>query len=79
MGRYRKYAQDQALYRLEEQAKAAKRGLWSLPEAERMPPWEWRHGGKSGSAYPDVGNASAHRPDHHRQRRFHLRQQAVLP
>ena len=41
---YRKYAQDQALYRLEEQAKAAKRGLWGLPEAERCPPWDWRRG-----------------------------------
>jgi endonuclease YncB( thermonuclease family) len=39
---YRKYAQDQALFRLEEQAKAAKRGLWGLPEAERCPPWDWR-------------------------------------
>ena len=44
---YRKYAQDQALYRLEEQARAAKRGLWALPEAQRMPPWEWRHGGSA--------------------------------
>ena len=41
---YRKYAQDQALYRLEEQAKAAKRGLWGLPETERCPPWDWRRG-----------------------------------
>ena len=39
---YRKYAQDQALFRLEEQAKAARRGLWGLPEAERCPPWDWR-------------------------------------
>ena len=51
---YRTYAKDQVLYRLEEQAKAAKRGLWALPEAERMPPWEWRHGGKSGSASPTL-------------------------
>jgi endonuclease YncB( thermonuclease family) len=41
---YRQYAQDQSLYRLEEQAKAAKRGLWGLPEAERCPPWDWRRG-----------------------------------
>lgn len=39
---YRTYAKDQALYRLEEQAKAAKRGLWALPEAQRCPPWDWR-------------------------------------
>ncbi len=41
---YRKYAKDPSLYRLEEQAKAAKRGLWGLPEAERCPPWDWRKG-----------------------------------
>lgn len=34
----------QALYRLEEQAKTAKRGLWGLPEAECCPPWDWRWG-----------------------------------
>ena len=39
---YRQYAKDQSLYRLEEQAKAAKRGLWALPEAQRCPPWDWR-------------------------------------
>ena len=42
---YRQYAKDQSLYTLESEAKAAKRGLWALPESERMPPWEWRHGG----------------------------------
>jgi len=35
---YRKYAKDPSLYRLEEQAKAARRGLWGLPEAQRRPP-----------------------------------------
>jgi endonuclease YncB( thermonuclease family) len=39
---YRKYAQDQSLYRLEAEAKTAKRGLWGLPETERCPPWDWR-------------------------------------
>jgi len=42
---YRQYAKDQALFKAEDEAKAAKRGLWSLPEADRMPPWEWRSGG----------------------------------
>ena len=41
---YRQYAKDQSLYRLEEQAKATKRGLWGLPETERCPPWDWRRG-----------------------------------
>ena len=31
---------------VEIEARAARRGLWSLPEAQRVPPWEWRHGGK---------------------------------
>jgi hypothetical protein len=24
------------------EARADERGLWGLPEAERVPPWEWR-------------------------------------
>ncbi len=41
---YRQYLKDQSLLTLEEQAKAAKRGLWGLPETERCPPWDWRRG-----------------------------------
>ena len=39
---YRQYLKDQSLLRLEAEAKAAKRGLWGLPETERCPPWDWR-------------------------------------
>lgn len=39
---YRQYAKDQALYDLETKARRDKIGLWGLPEAERIPPWEWR-------------------------------------
>lgn len=39
---YRKYATDDSLYRIEAEARDAKRGLWSLPESDRTPPWEWR-------------------------------------
>ena len=46
---YRNYSKNPVLLQLEAEARAAKRGLWSLPESERMPPWEWRHGGKSAS------------------------------
>ena len=35
---YRDYAKDPSLYRLENEAKAAKRGLWALPEAQRCAP-----------------------------------------
>ena len=47
---YRQYLKDQSLLALEEQARAAKIGLWGLPEAQRMPPWEWRHGGAAKAA-----------------------------
>jgi endonuclease YncB( thermonuclease family) len=30
----------------ESEERAARRGLWALPAAQRVPPWEWRHGGK---------------------------------
>lgn len=39
---YRQYSRDRSLIALEEQARAAARGLWALPGSERMPPWEWR-------------------------------------
>jgi hypothetical protein len=40
---YRKYSDDAALIALEKEARAEKRGLWALPESERIPPWQWRH------------------------------------
>ena len=40
---YRNYAKDMTLYTLEDEAKRDNRGLWALPESERIPPWEWRH------------------------------------
>jgi len=49
---YRKYSEDRVLYQLEAEARAARRGLWSLPEAQRLPPWEWRHTAHA-SAPPD--------------------------
>ena len=39
---YRQYSTDPTLLDLEKEAKAAKRGLWGLPEAEKVPPWQWR-------------------------------------
>lgn len=43
---YRQYSRDRSLIALEEQARAAARGLWALPGSERMPPWEWRKAGR---------------------------------
>ena len=39
---FRRYSDDPALLRLEAEARSARRGLWALPETERVPPWEWR-------------------------------------
>ena len=39
---YRQYNRDPALPPIEAEARAARRGLWSLHQAERTPPWEWR-------------------------------------
>jgi endonuclease YncB( thermonuclease family) len=39
---YRHYTDNQEWLALEAAARAEGRGLWSLPEADREPPWEWR-------------------------------------
>lgn len=39
---YRRYARSPELLRIEEAARVRGVGLWSLPEAHRVPPWEWR-------------------------------------
>ncbi|HWX50526.1 MAG TPA: thermonuclease family protein [Roseomonas sp.] len=39
---HRRYSRDPALLVLEQEAQQARRGLWALPEAERVPPWDWR-------------------------------------
>ncbi|WP_419900761.1 thermonuclease family protein [Roseomonas sp. USHLN139] len=39
---YGRYNKDPALPRLEVAARQARAGLWALPPAERVPPWEWR-------------------------------------
>lgn len=37
---HRKYSEDGFLFALEKEAREAKSGLWALPEAENVPPWE---------------------------------------
>jgi endonuclease YncB( thermonuclease family) len=69
---YRKYTDDRVLYELEAEARAAHRGLWSLPEAQQVPPWEWRHpspggGSSSGNSRAPVQsrvNPDVAAPDH---------------
>lgn len=38
---YDKYVTDHSLYRLQDEARTAKRGLWV--DVNPLPPWEWRH------------------------------------
>lgn len=44
---YRAYNRDTSLLAVEAEAKAQKRGLWALPEAERVAPWDWRKAGRA--------------------------------
>lgn len=39
---YRQYLKRSELIQIEEDARANRRGLWALPESERIPPWQWR-------------------------------------
>lgn len=52
---YRAYNRDKSLLQAEAEAREAKRGLWALPESERVAPWDWRRGTKSQNAQPYAG------------------------
>lgn len=41
---YRRYSSDRSLLQDEGAARDRRAGLWSLPDAQRVPPWEWRRG-----------------------------------
>ena len=47
---FRRFSQDPALLALEDEARAAKRGLWGLPAEQRVPPWEWRTAHRAAAA-----------------------------
>ena len=53
---YRQYSSDIRLLQDEQAARDSQAGLWSLPDAQRVPPWEWRRGG---SAQKQVSVAAA--------------------
>jgi endonuclease YncB( thermonuclease family) len=40
---YTKYSHSMEIVELENDARAEEKGLWTLPESEREPPWIWRH------------------------------------
>jgi hypothetical protein len=53
---YRKYAHDPTLLELEQEARKAKRGLWS--DLHATPPWEYRHNGKQAASVQTAKTAS---------------------
>jgi endonuclease YncB( thermonuclease family) len=40
---YREYLTDASLITVEDEARSARRGLWSQRASQTTPPWEWRH------------------------------------
>lgn len=40
---YRRTIHDRSLIELEDAARAGHRGLWALPERDRLPPWQYRY------------------------------------
>lgn len=62
---YRQYAKDPDLLRLEAEARAAQRGLWALPEAQRTPPWEWRREKREGGTQASRAGRPAAAPPAH--------------
>lgn len=61
---YRQYSKDRSLISLEDQARKATRGLWALPESERMPPWEWRKAGRDQRQAQRDSTSITERPVH---------------
>lgn len=47
---YRDYLQRTDLLPLEAEARRQRKGLWALPESQRMPPWQWRREQREGRA-----------------------------
>lgn len=45
---YRRWLRDETLLDDEAHARAGRLGLWSLGEAERVPPWQWRDERRAG-------------------------------
>ena len=60
---YRRFTDDRVLFELEAQARAAKRGLWSLPESQRTPPWEWRESQRRNAQKPGLASGQRRRQE----------------
>jgi endonuclease YncB( thermonuclease family) len=53
---YRQYVVDRSLFDIEKVARAARRGIWGLPESEQVEPWNWRRGLNDGDETPEGCN-----------------------
>jgi len=51
---YRRKVRDASLIKLEDAARAAGRGIWALPEDDRMPPWQYRYLRRKGKKVSSV-------------------------
>ena len=49
---FRRYLTDTSLIEVEVRAKRERVGLWSMPEAQTVAPWDWRRGTRAGGALP---------------------------
>ena len=58
---YRRYSSDIWLLEDERLARENGAGLWSLPESQRVPPWEWRRGSRRSNA-PAIAAAPSEQP-----------------
>lgn len=47
---YRQYLTDDTLLATEARARSERRGLWSMSDAQTVPPWDWRQGVRVGQA-----------------------------
>ncbi|WP_163833267.1 thermonuclease family protein [Spartinivicinus ruber] len=59
---YDHYSDSKELKQYESEAKAEKRGIWTLPTAQQVPPWEWRRNKKAtaqAKSKPDYKHAFA--------------------
>ena len=55
---YRRYLTDQTLLATEARARGERSGLWSMSDAQTVPPWEWRQGVRVAQAQLDRRAAS---------------------
>ena len=58
---YRQYLSDKSLLEDERYAREAGVGLWSLPQSQNIPPWEWRRNGRrqGGTAFASAPLAAS--------------------